>query len=539
MNKNKKIIAILFTCLLVTFSNIEIFSLEKDKSIKVGLYSYAPYYYKDKNNDTTGYYHEFLETLCKDANITYEYVNIDIDSGLEKLKNNEIDILLGLHYSEERFKELVYSQSYISLDNKNIHTKDMNVVYGNLKYLNGKKLAYIKGDLGDSWISNALKSKNINVDLIEAKTLDECISMFKRGEVDLISLPQGNDSLINYNKIFKYSAGMTYIVGNENSKDIIKKLDEIIDTKYKSQYNNKLLNVYNKYFRKKIIVEQLLTLSGVLLSIAIILYKIIYPFIKKRVTRRKVRLNKKKDNFTLYYQPIVNPNNNEVVGFESLLRLKDKNNKILPPSYFMKDIETSNMFVEMNLWVLERAIHDYKVISNHNCYKNKDFYISINLSFEELENEYFVNKIIEIANKNKIKPGSICLEIIEKICVKDLKNIKYTIKDLKNNGFKIAIDDFGIEYANLNILEIISFDIIKLDKYFADNIVKSKINKEVIKFMSNITLITNKYFIIEGIEEGYQIEEIKKICHNNLYIQGYFYSKPLSIEEIKEFTIKE
>lgn len=539
MYTNKKNIAILFTCLLVIFSNIEIFSLEKDRRIKVGIYSYAPYYYKDKNNNTTGYYHELLEILCNDANITYEYVNIEIDSGLEKLKNKEIDILLGLHYSEERFKELVYSENYISLDNKKIYIKDNNVVYGDLKYLNGKKLAYIEGDLGDSWISNALKSKNINMNLIEGKNLDECINMFKNGEVDLISLPQGNDSLINYNKIFKYSAGMTYIVGNENSKHIIKKLDEIIDTKYKSQYNNKLLTVYNKYFRKEIIAMNVAILCSMFLLIAIILYKIIYPFVKKRIIRRKIRFNKKKNNFILYYQPIVNPNNNEVVGCESLLRLKDKNNKILPPSCFIKDIETANMFVEMNTWILERVICDYKVISNYECYKNKDFYISINLSFEELENEYFVNKIIDIANKNKIKPGSICLEIVEKIGIKDLKNIKTTIENLKNNGFKIAIDDFGIEYANLNVLEIIAFDIIKLDKYFADNIVKSKINKEVIKFLSNITLITNKYFVIEGVEESYQIDEIQKICHNKLYIQGYFYSKPLPIEELKNFTIKD
>ena len=538
MNTNKKIIAILFTCLLVIFSNIEIFSLEKDKNIKVGLYSYAPYYYKDKNNNITGYYHEFLDILCKDANITYEYVNVDIDSGLEKLKSKEIDILLGLHYSEERFKELIYSENYISLDNKKMYIKDMNISYGNLKYLNEKKLAYIKGDLGDSWISNALKSKNVNIDLIGGKNLDECINMFKRGEVELISLPQGNNSLTNYNKIFKYSAGMTYIVGNENSRHIIKKFDEVINTKYKSQYNNKLLNLYNKYFRKEIIAMHLAILCCIFLLIAIISYKIIYPFVKKRVTRRKVILNKKNDNFILYYQPIVNSNNNEVVGFESLLRLKYKNNKILPPSCFIKDIKVSDMFVEMNLWILERVIYDYKVISNYNCYKNKDFYISINLSFEELENEYFVNKIIEIANENKIKPGSICLEIVEKIGIKDLKNIKTTIKNLKNNGFKIAIDDFGIEYANLNILEIIEFDIIKLDKDFADNIVKSKINNEVIKFMSNITLITNKYFVIEGVEENYQIEEIKKICHNNIYIQGYFYSKPIPIEEIKEFTIR-
>lgn len=539
MKTNKKIIAILFTCLLVIFSNIEIFSLEKDKHIKVGLYLYAPYYYKDKNNNITGYYHEFLDVLCKDANISYEYVNVDIDSGLEKLKNNEIDILLGLHHVKGISKELVYSENYISLDNKSIYSKDKNAVYGDMNYFNGKKLIYVKGDLSAACIGNSLKEQDIDIDLVEVKSLDEAINIFKSGEVDLISLPQGNDSLLNYKKIYKHSSGITYIVGNKNNKHIIKKFDKIINTKYKSSYNNKLLNVYNKYFRKEIIVRQLLTLSSVFLLIAIILDKVIDPCVKKRMIRKKIRTNKKKNNFILYYQPIVNPNNNEVVGFESLLRLKDKNNKILLPSSFIKDIETANMFVEMNTWILERVIYDYKVISNYECYKNKDFYISINLSFEELENEYFVNKIIEIANKNKIKPGSICLEIVEKIGIKDLKNIKTTIDNLKNNGFKIAIDDFGIEYANLNILEIIAFDIIKLDKYFADNIVKSKINKEVIKFLSNITLITNKYFVIEGVEESSQIDEIQKICHNKLYIQGYFYSKPLPIEELKKFTIKD
>lgn len=538
MNTNKKIISILFACLLVIFSNIEIFSLEKDKTIKVGLYLYEPYYYKDKNNNITGYYHEFLDILCKDVNIRYEYVNVNVCDALEKLKNNEIDILLGVHYIEEISKEMIYSENYISLDHKNIYSKDKDAIYGDKNYFNGKKLTYVKGDLSTIWINDSLEEKNIDIDLVEAKSIDESINIFKNGEADLISLPQGNNSLGNYKKIFKYSSGITYMIGNESSKNIIKKFDEIINTKYKSLYNNRLLNLYNKYFRKEIMVKNLVVLCIILLLTAIILYKIIYPLIKKIITRRKIRVNKKNDNFTLYYQPIVNPNNNEVVGFESLLRLKDKNNKILPPSCFIKDIETSNMFFEMNLWILERVISDYKVISNYKCHKNKDFYISINLSFEELENEYFVNKIIEIANKNKIKPGSICLEIVEKIGIRDLKNIKATIKKLKNNGFKIAIDDFGIEYANLNILEIIGFDIIKLDKYFADNILESKINKEVIKFLSNITLITNKYFVIEGVEESYQIEEIRRICHNNLYIQGYFYSKPLPIEELKEFTVK-
>ena len=287
MKTNKKIIAILFTCLLVIFSNIEIFSLEKDKHIKVGLYLYAPYYYKDKNNNITGYYHEFLDVLCKDANISYEYVNVDIDSGLEKLKNNEIDILLGLHHVKGISKELVYSENYISLDNKSIYSKDKNAVYGDMNYFNGKKLIYVKGDLSAACIGNSLKEQDIDIDLVEVKSLDEAINIFKSGEVDLISLPQGNDSLLNYKKIYKHSSGITYIVGNKNNKHIIKKFDKIINTKYKSSYNNKLLNVYNKYFRKELIVRQLLTLSSVFLLIAIILDKVIDPCVKKRMIRKK------------------------------------------------------------------------------------------------------------------------------------------------------------------------------------------------------------------------------------------------------------
>ncbi len=538
MDKKTKKILFLTICFVMILSKINIFAYANNRTIKVGLCLYEPYYYKDKNNNITGYYHDLLEILCKDANMKYEYVNVRMDNAVEKLKNNEIDILLGVHYREDRAKKLYYSVNNISLNNQSLYTKDQSVAYGDVNYLNGKRLAYIKGDIAANWINNAFKVKNIKLDLVEAKSLDECVDMIETDRADVTSLPSGNSVNNNYNNIFNYSSGIVYIAGNENSKDIVKKFDEIINEKYKSKYYNKLLSSYNKYFRKEIIEINLISLFCVILLVLIILYKVIYPVIKKITLRRKIRENKEKNNFTLYYQPIVNPNNNEVVGFESLLRLKDKNNKILLPSCFLKDIETAGMFFEMTLWVLERAIHDYKIISNYKCYKNKNFYISINLSFEELENEDFINRIIKIADKNKINKGSICLEILESTHIKDLEGIKSTIEILKNNGFKIAIDDFGIEYANLNMLEIVAFDIIKLDKYFADNISKSKINNEVIKFLSNITLLTNKYFIIEGVEETYQIDEIKNIHHNNLYIQGYFYSKPLPLKELEKFTVK-
>lgn len=537
MNTSKKKITILFICILIAFSNMEIFSLTKDKTIKVGLYSYAPYYYKDKNNNITGYYHDLLDILCEDANIKYEYVSVNMDNAIEKLKNKEIDIVLGKHKLEEKLKDIYYSENYISVDNQCIYIRDMSVPHGDLSYLNGKKFAYIKGDINASFFSKSLKEKNIKMDLVENETLDDCVKMFKNGEVDAISLPVGNNSLKKYNNIYKYSSGIVYIIGNENSKHIIKKFDTIIHEKYNYQYFNKFFNVYIKYFRKEIIIINFFILLFIFLLLLLISYKIVYPFIKKIITRKKIRKNKEQNKFILYYQPIVNPKNNTIVGFESLLRLKDKNNKILSPSFFIKDIQKSDMIGEMTLWILERVIYDYKTISNYDSYKDKEFYISVNLSFEELENEYFVNQMIDMVNKNNLKKGSICLEIVENICINNLDKIKSTIEILKDNGFKIAIDDFGIEYSNLNILEIVAFDIVKLDKYFTDKILKSETSNEVVKFLSNITLITNKSFVIEGVEEGYQVDEIKKISHSSIYIQGYFYCEPLPIEELDKFLI--
>lgn len=538
MNRKKIKITILFACLLIVFSNMKVFSLEKDKVIKVGFYSYAPYYYKDENNKVTGFYDDLLAILSKDAHVKYEYVPVSVDNAIAKLKNKEVDIVLGVHKIEERMKGIYYSENYISVDNQSIYTKDMTVDHGNLNYLKSKKVACVKGDINVSWLSMLLEKKSIKLDLIETENIEDSIELFKKGEVDAISLPTFNNSLKKYNEIYKYSSGLVYLAGNENSKDIINKFDQIINKQYHLPYFNKLLNVYNKYFRKEIIVIDSIFFLLILLFVIFINNKVVYPFIKKLKKRGNIRKNKEENKFTLYYQPIVNPRTNIVAGFEGLLRLKDKNNRVLPPSDFLKDIEQFDMLCEMTLWILERAIHDYKVMSNYDYYKDKDFYISINLSPKELENEKFINKVISMIKESNIKKGSIRLEIVENISTKDLKGIKSTIEILKENGFEIAIDDFGIEYSNLNMLEMVAFDTVKLDKYFTDKMLKSETSNEVVKFLSNITLITNKNFIIEGVEEEYQVEEIKKLSNNNTYIQGYFYSMPLPIEDVEEFLSK-
>ena len=112
---------------------------------------------------------------------------------------------------------------------------------------------------------------------------------------------------------------------------------------------------------------------------------------------------------------------------------------------------------------------------------------------------------------------------------KILKNVKI----LKKAGFKIAIDDFGVEYSNLDILYKLDTDVIKIDKEFVDGIGKDLIKEEIILFICRLAKIKNKSVVLEGIEEENQDINIKKIEYNSLYVQGYFYNKPMYKENIK------
>ncbi|WP_263452980.1 EAL domain-containing protein [Clostridium perfringens] len=227
--------------------------------------------------------------------------------------------------------------------------------------------------------------------------------------------------------------------------------------------------------------------------------------------------------------------NNTIRSVEALLRLK-KDGKLLTPNYFMNIIEEANMIKEITLWVLNKVIKDYNIISCYNNINEENFYISINVSFNEIKDIEFLKKIVKIVNDNKIIKNSICLEIIEKFGVEEVEKIQKNIKFLRENGILIAIDDFGVEYSNLDLLKKIDSNIIKLDKFFADGINDSEISIKVIGFILDICRLSNKSIVIEGIEKKEQVDIIKTFLYEKIYIQGYYFSKPLDINSLKDYT---
>lgn len=543
--RKKKVFFISIVIFFVAFTSLIIYGFSKStvnenhQKIKVGFYESYPYYYLNKNLKPTGYYNDLMESISKRLNIDFEYIDCDVSDALEKLKDGEIDLLFGVNKTQNRKKIYEYTNHYINNENYGIYT-DRNIENGDIKALNGLKMGYINDEVNNKWILNFLKSKDINVDLVYASSYDEVVQLLKEKKVDFIVLNNDNNAFSKSDDvkcIFDFSSGPAYIVSRKEDSEIIDKIDKVLgdmENSNNSSYKKLYPKYFNKYTKKMQITSLLIIIFMIPLSIIII--RKIKANIKLRKNKRRIIENLNNNNFLLYYQPIVNARNSQVVGFEALSRLK-YNDKILSPYYFIKEVEDNNMMLELSLWNLKKVILDYEIIKDYDVVKNNNFYISLNVSFKEMENQKFLNSAIKIANDYNMRSKTICLEIVEKFAVKDIEKIQSAIKILKRHGFLIAIDDFGVEYSNLDLLNKIDSNIVKLDKYFIDNI-NSTINMKIIDFISEVCKISDRTIVFEGVEEAYQVDIINSFSYEKMYIQGYFFSKPLDIQDLEKLKIK-
>ena len=293
------------------------------------------------------------------------------------------------------------------------------------------------------------------------------------------------------------------------------------------------IRIYKIFTFKGGILFMIAAMMLVMMVCCLIILGFMIKHIKTIIIKLIIKRRMKNEQYFLNYQPIYTPKTMEIVGFEALLRLRGKNKEIILPNKFIPQIEKNNMLLDVSIWIIKKVIKEYQEIRNFRCVEGKNFYISLNISLKELENDYFIKRATKLLAESNLKQRTICLEIVEKVKMNDVDKITKNISHLKKVGFKIAIDDFGVEYSNLDILHKLDFDTIKIDKHFIDGIDKDIIKKEIILFISRIAKFKNKSVVLEGIEEPNQDLRIKEIKHPSLYVQGYYYNKPMNIEDLK------
>lgn len=255
-------------------------------------------------------------------------------------------------------------------------------------------------------------------------------------------------------------------------------------------------------------------------------------FIQKLTDKIEIQSALKKaierNEFELHYQPQVNLATKEIVGLEALIRWHHPSKGLVYPKEFIKYAEENGLIIPIGKWVLSTACKELKSLQDEG-YDN--LHMSVNISYRQFMDKNMTTVIRDIIEEAGVDPSKLDLEITESIAIDDLYTTIASIQELKGVGVNFSLDDFGTGYSSMNYLKSLPVNNIKLDKTFIDTILENPNNQKTIKNVIDLALILEIDVIAEGVETPEQEEFlIETNCHK---AQGYLYSQPLPINEVK------
>ncbi|GGI91634.1 sensor domain-containing protein [Legionella impletisoli] len=236
----------------------------------------------------------------------------------------------------------------------------------------------------------------------------------------------------------------------------------------------------------------------------------------------------KRNEFYLVYQPQFSSNQHILKSAEALIRWRHPEKDEILPMNFIPTAELTGLITPIGEWVVEEACRQH-------CAWIKlglpPVSIAVNISLRQIRHYDFVNNMTRIIKKHGIDPKFINIEITENTLLVH-RDVCEKIKDLKSQGFKIVIDDFGRAHSSLNYLRDLKVDGIKIDSSFIKNITKDENDELVIKAMIAMANRMDFEVIAEGVETEQQVDFLKEQHCNGL--QGYYFSRPLSQQKVTE-----
>lgn len=240
-----------------------------------------------------------------------------------------------------------------------------------------------------------------------------------------------------------------------------------------------------------------------------------------------------REEFILYYQPIISLTDNRIKGFEVLLRWRHPTRGLVAPGEFISLAEETGLIVPLGSWVLKEACR--QMFAWQLQFSNIDVWkVSVNISSKQLAQPDFVENVIRILQETKLNPHNLKLEITESSLVEDTATTISILKELKALGIEFSLDDFGTGYSSLSYLHQFPFDTLKIDRSFVSSIENNKENLGIIRAIITLARNLGMDTIAEGIETVNQLAQLKALkCE---YGQGYFLFKPLD-KEILETVI--
>lgn len=242
----------------------------------------------------------------------------------------------------------------------------------------------------------------------------------------------------------------------------------------------------------------------------------------KRFIERELRGAILTGEVHVHYQPIVLAETGEVSSYEALVRWNHSTRGMIGPSLFIPIAERGTLIDLLGDWVLTCVCRDLPALETAT--------VSINISPAQLRRSDFASRFLDILTRLKVAPQRLIAEITEtsrfQANMTEMKNVR----ELKEAGVQISIDDFGAGHTSLQYLRYVPFDYIKIDRGYVQNLDSDPVNQALISAICGIGRSLNAKIVAEGVETDMQRVLLR--AAGCTHMQGYFFGHPAAIESI-------
>lgn len=232
-----------------------------------------------------------------------------------------------------------------------------------------------------------------------------------------------------------------------------------------------------------------------------------------------------RQEFQLFYQPIVSLKTSSITGFEALVRWEHPTRGWVSPADFIPVAEETGLIVPLGQWVLAQACHQMNAWQVQ-FPMSPPLTISVNLSVKQFAQPDLTEQVAQILQETKLDPESLRLEITESVLINNAESVTVVLLQLKGLGVSLSLDDFGTGYSSLSYLHRFPIDNLKIDRSFVSRMGFGDKNSKIVQAIILLAQALDIDVIAEGIETVEQQAQLTALQCN--YGQGYLFSKPLA-----------
>jgi diguanylate cyclase (GGDEF)-like protein/PAS domain S-box-containing protein len=226
------------------------------------------------------------------------------------------------------------------------------------------------------------------------------------------------------------------------------------------------------------------------------------------------------------FQPVVSMADGEAIGCEALLRWDHPERGELLPGAFLRIAEDDGLIVPIGAWVLEESCRQLAAWRA----QGRDLWVSVNVSARQLGQVDFVAVVERALRETGVPAGSICLEVTETAVLRRPEMARRALEALRILGVRVALDDFGLGYSSLTHLKALPVDVVKVDRSFVADLVRSTEDRAVVEAVITLARRMGLTVIAEGVETEDQDELLRQMgCP---VVQGYLYGRPAPAADV-------